>query len=281
MSLRLIRRVALAPTVILTVGACFATRGDVRILQNDISRVQSELEATRAASAARDSALHRSLDSALANVVRTLASVNDTVRSMHATTMRLRGDVREDLTAIRQQLITVEERVGASAKRIQDLRADLEADAADRAATPPAGRDSTKPPVAGAAPAAAAAPGPAQLNQMGQDQMRRGSYAVARGAFNELLTKHPTSDLAPEALYGIAESYNFEGNGVAADSVWALVVSRYPTSDRAPTALYKRATALRAVGQTDRARVLYQQVVDKYPRTDAAVLAQDFLTKKP
>ncbi|MCC7003611.1 MAG: tetratricopeptide repeat protein, partial [Gemmatimonadaceae bacterium] len=59
------------------------------------------------------------------------------------------------------------------------------------------------------------------------------------------------------------------------------VVSRYPASDRAPTALYKRATALRAVGQTDRARVLYQQVVDKYPRTDAAVLAQDFLTKKP
>lgn len=276
MSGLLIRRAWLAPVVILTTGACFATRNDVRVLQSDLQASRQEMQAGLAESAARDAANKRALDSTLAGIARSLSMVTDTVRSMHATTMRLRGDVREDLVAIRQQLIVVEERVGASARRIQELRAELEADATDRPVAP---KDSTKPPVADAAPAG---PGPAQLYQMAQDQLRRGSWGSARGAFNEILTQFPSSDLVPDALFGIGQAYENEGNGASADSVYALVVQRHPKSDRAPTALYKRATALRVTGQTAAAQVLYKQIVDTYPRSDAAVLAEGFLgTRKP
>jgi tol-pal system protein YbgF len=272
----LIRRAWLAPVVILTTGACFATRNDVRVLQSDLQASREEMQAGLAESAARDAANKQALDSTLAGIARSLSLVSDTVRSMHATTMRLRGDVREDLVAIRQQLIVVEERVGASARRIQELRAELEADATDRSASP---KDSTKPPVAGAAPAG---PGPAQFYQMAQDQLRRGSWGSARGAFNEILTQFPSSDLVPDALFGIGQAYENEGNGVSADSVYALVVQRHPKSERAPTALYKRATALRVTGQTAAAQVLYKQIVETYPRSDAAVLAEGFLgTRKP
>lgn len=272
----LIRRALLAPVVILTTGACFATRNDVRILQSDLQVMRDEATAARTAADQRDAAQQARLDSTLASIVQSLAIVNDTVRSMHTTTMRLRGDVREDLTAIRQQLIMVEERVGASARRIQELRAGLEADEEARANAP----DSTKPPAAAGAPTAA--PGPAQLNQMGQDQLRRGSWGSARSAFGALLTQYPRSDLAPEALFGIGQAFENEGKGSEADSVYALVVQRFPTADRAPTALYKRATALRVTGRTEEAKVLYRQIVDKYPRSDAAVLAEGFLgTRKP
>ncbi|MCE9602005.1 MAG: tol-pal system protein YbgF [Gemmatimonadetes bacterium] len=281
MSGLLIRRALLAPVVILTTGACFATRNDVRILQMDLQASREEMRAGLAESAARDAANRRALDSTLAGIARGLALVSDTVRSMHATTMRLRGDVREDLTVIRQQLITVEERVGASARRIQDLRAELEADAADRAAPVTAPKDSTKPPVAGGT-TAPAGPGPAQLYQMGQDQLRRGSWGSARGAFNEILSQFPSSDIVPDALFAIGQAFENEGNGVSADSVYALVVQRHPKSDKAPTALYKRATALRVTGQAAAAQVLYKQIVDQYPRSDAAVLAEGFLgTRKP
>jgi len=277
----LIRRALLAPVVILTTGACFATRNDVRILQSDLQASREEVRAGLAEAAARDAANRLALDSTLAGIARGLAQVSDTVRNMHATTMRLRGDVREDLTAIRQQLITVEERVGASARRIQELRAELEADAADRTAPTAATRDSTKPPVAGGA-AAPAGPGPAQLYQMGQDQLRRGSWGSARGAFNEILTQFPASDLVPDALFGIGQAFESESKGASADSVYALVVQRFPKSERAPTALYKRATALRVTGQAAAAQVLYKQIVDQYPRSDAAVLAEGFLgTRKP
>jgi tol-pal system protein YbgF len=280
-------RALCAPVVILTAGACFATRSDVRVLQSDLQVVRGDLHTTRGELLARDSAFAR----ALADVAASLAVVDDTVRSMHATTMRLRGDVREDLQAIRQQLITIQERTGESSRRIQELRAQLETDAADRAAADMGVRDTIKPPpgarppVAGATPstanpagaAAPASPGPAQLYQLAQDQFRRGSAGSARAAYTQLLTQYPTSDLAPDALYGVAETWASEGNNVSADSVYALVVERYPQSQRAPTALYKRATALRVVGQTEQARVLFQQIVDKYPKSDAALLAEGFL----
>jgi tol-pal system protein YbgF len=116
---------------------------------------------------------------------------------------------------------------------------------------------------------------------MGEDQLRRGSVSSARMAFLELLDKHPTSDLAPDALYSIAATWADEGNGVAADSVYALVVQRYPRSPMAPNALLKRATAFRSIGQTQQARAIYQQIVDRYPRSDAALLAQEFLRGQP
>jgi len=295
---RLFRLLA-APVVILTTGACFATRNDVRILQQDLQTVRAERMAA-------DSALLRAIEAVSTELTRVgvvLAEVGDTARVSHATTMRLRGDVREDLQAIRQQLIMIQELTGQSQRRIQELRAEMEARAAElsvqeanQATVPvpvpvptPAGTrpgtarpTSTTPPAAtpAATPAPArpaAAPGPAQLYQLGQDQLRRGSVSSARAAYTELLDKHPSSDLADEALYGIAETWADEGNGVAADSVYALVVQRFPRSSMAPNALYKRASAYRAVGRTVQAEALYKQIVAEYPQSDAALLAQEFL----
>jgi tol-pal system protein YbgF len=264
-------RLGLAPVVILTTGACFATRNDVRILQED-------LQVVRAERVAADSALLRAIETVTADLARVSASLTviaDSVRVSSATMMRLRGDVRSDLQSIGQQLIMIQELTGQSQRRIQELRAEMEARAAELAVPPPT--DSTGAPVAAAAPS----PGPAQLYQMGQDQLRRGSVSSARAAYLQLLTQHPTSDLAPQALYGVAETWADEGNGVAADSVYALVVQRYPRSEQAPNALYKRASAFRSIGQTEQAMSIYRQIVDQYPRSDAALLAQEFLRGRP
>lgn len=258
----------LAPVVILTAGACFATRNDVRILQQD-------LQVVRAERAAGDSALRERMEADLQRVTAVLAELGDSVHSANVLLNRLRGDFGEDMRAVRQQLIMIQELTGQSQRRILELRSELEARAAEVSAPPDttaAGRpDST----VSARPSAP--PGPAQLYQMGQDQLRRGSVSSARAAFLQLLSAYPTSDLAPEALYGVAETWADEGNGVAADSVYAQVVQRYPRSAMAPNALYKRATAFRSIGQTDQAEALYRQIVDQYPRSDAALLAQEFL----
>lgn len=278
-------RLLAAPVVILTTGACFATREDMRILQQD-------LQVVRAERAAADSALLRAIESVSAELTRVgvvLAQVGDTARVTHATAMRLRGDVREDLQAIRQQLIMIQELTGQSQRRIQELRAEMEARATElstqEAAVPvpiPVPVPSTTPSTTSQATPTrpATAPGPAQLYQLGQDQQRRGSISSARAAYTELLEKYPTSDLADNALYGIAETWADGGNGVAADSVYAQVVARFPRSEMAPNALYKRASAFRAVGRAEQAQALYRQIVDQYPRSDAALLAQEFLRPK-
>lgn len=265
----------LAPVVILTAGACFATRNDVRILQQD-------LQVIRAERAAGDSALRAQMEQDLARVTALLAELADTAHQANVQLNRLRGDLGEEMRSVRQQLIMIQELTGQSQRRIMDLRSELEARAAELAAPPAVDTTRGAPSDSTAAARPAAPPGPAQLYQMGQDQLRRGSSSSARAAFLALLTSHPTSDLAPPALYGVAETWADEGNGVAADSVYALVVQRYPRSDQAPNALYKRATAYRSIGQNDQAEALYRQIVDQYPRSDAALLAQEFLrSRKP
>ena len=181
----MIRRALLAPIVILTTGACFATRSDMRILQADLLASREEMQAGLEESAVRAAANKRELDATLAGIGHGLARVTDSVRSMQAATMRLRGDVREDLTAIRAQLITVEELVGASARRVQELRSQLEADATERAAPALAPRDSTKPPLAGAAPA-----GP---GTSGHAAPAAGCATASMGFFRQAATRRQTA----------------------------------------------------------------------------------------
>lgn len=270
MSQPAVLRILWAPVVILTAGACLATQQDLRVVQGDVVAVRDEFRRLQSAERVRDSVRAVAVDSALLQVATMLRATSDTVRSMSAMVGRLRGDVREDLQNVRAQLIAIQELTGQSQRRIQELRADLEADASEKAAAPSGvGRDSARAPVA-------ATPGPAQLYQMGQDQLRRGSGASARSAFSALLAQYPRSDLAADALYGMAEAFTAEGNAVAADSLYNQVVVRYPGSERAPTALYKRATALRLAGKTEPARALYRQIIQRYPRSEAAVLSEQF-----
>jgi tol-pal system protein YbgF len=265
-------RLALAPVVIMTTGACFATRNDLRIVHGDLTAMRAEQVA--ADSVVQEMVAGVSRD--LARVADLLATLADSSVAQGANLYRLRNDVREDLQAIRQQLIMIQELTGQSQRRIQELRAEMEQRATELAVPapfPPADTLRQGP--------VAAAPGPAQLYQMGQDQLRRGSVSAARAVFTQLLDRYPQSDIAPQALYGVAGTWADENNGRAADSVYALVVERYPRSEQAPNALYKRASAARVAGQAQQATALYRQIVAQYPRSDAALLAQDYLRARP
>lgn len=255
----------LAPAVILTAGACFATRNDVRVLQGDIARLQDH-----ALRQERADSLHAAQ---LRQVVQALTAVGDSLKRATATLQRFQGDVSMSMHGVEQQLLTIQELTGQSRKQVDALRAQMEARAAD--APPAAAPTPVVPPAAGAttSPAAPPAPGPYQLMELGKQQLARGASSAARAAFNDLLSQYPASDLASEAQYQVALSFASAGSAVEADSVFALVADRYPASDRAPEAIYKRAVALMVAGQTRSARTLFQQVIDKYPKSEAATLS--------
>jgi tol-pal system protein YbgF len=259
---RPLQRIAVA-TLAIASSACFATREDLRVLQNDLATIRAE--AIRADSAHREQ---------LRQTQRAVAGVADTLKTVNVFLSRMQADVDAQLHAISRQLITVQELTGQSQKRLQDLRADLEARQQDASAQAAAAANST----GGALPQAATqSAGPAQLYQLATAQLRRGSSSSARAGFVELLAQYANDPLAADAQFGVAETYAAEANAAAADSAYAAVVSKYPKSDRAPTALYKQAMAARSAGNVRRARTLFQQIIDKYPRSDEMQLAADNL----
>ncbi|NUQ13415.1 MAG: tetratricopeptide repeat protein [Gemmatimonadaceae bacterium] len=270
----------LAPAALLLAStACFATRNDVRILQGDIF-------ALRAQEARADSARARQIADLAAALSASVGTVRDSVRAVGDRLTSFQGTTRQELYSIGQQLLQLGELMGQSQTAMRNFRADLEERNRQimeqaRSTVPPAAVasvDSSRP---GGAAAVPLTEGPNVLFQLGLDQLRQNSWSAARDAFTQLLTAHPNSDRVPQALKGIADAYDGEGNRQQGDSVYRVVVSRYPTSEVAPTALYKLALSLNRQGRRPEARTTMQQIVRQYPRSDEAALAADWLTRNP
>lgn len=267
---RVVPLVALVAT-----GGCFATRGDVRIVQSDISSLRTEMLKHQVEQ--RD---------VLTQTMRMLQVASDSLSKVSARTVGIQGDVRGEMRAIREQLLQVQTMLGQSQSTIARLRSEIESrntaplgtstpGSGPLPAVPPAGGRATPPSAVDTA--AARAPGPNQLYTDGRDQLTRGSSSTARIYFQELLTNYPTSDYAPDAQFWIAESFAKEKNLPAADAAYAAVVTVHPTSEKAPTAVYKRAQLAVQQNNIAQARQLLEQVIERYPRSNEAVLAADQL----
>ncbi|WP_434480779.1 tol-pal system protein YbgF [Gemmatimonas sp.] len=272
---------ALPLVVLVTTGGCFATRGDVRIVQGDIATLRTELLKNQ-----------QDQKDALAQTQRLIQVASDSLAKVSARTVGIQGDVRGEMRGVREQLLQIQTLLGQSQATIARLRAELEAQKLAPApvapapdAVPPIRGGATRPPATGAATATPPAAvdtssvlvGPNQLYTTGRDQLLRGATATARMTFQELITNYPQSDYASDAQFWIAESLAKENNAPAADAAYAAVVSAYPTSTKAPTALYKRAQLVLKQGNTAQARQLFEQVVSRYPRSDEAELATEAL----
>jgi tol-pal system protein YbgF len=263
--------------LIVASSACFATRNDVRILQEDIHSL-------RALQIRADSARTRQLADMSVSLNNTLGSVKDSVRDLGVRLTTFQGATRQEFYSMGQQLLQLGERLGQSQAAMQNFRADLEErnrqfveQAVRSTVPPPAPGDTTKV----AAPPARLTEGPNVLYQIGRDQLMNNSWSAAREAFNQLLTQHPTSDRVPEAMAGIADSYDAEGNFAQGDSVYRAVVAKYPSTKVAPTALYKLGLSLERQKKRAEARTTMQQVVRNYPGTDESTLATEWLANKP
>lgn len=261
-------------------GGCFATRSDVRVIQTDVASLRMEM--------VRNDAQIRTDLQATTEMLR---AATDSVMRLSARTVSIQGDVRGEARSIKEQLLTIQSLLGQSQSNINRIRAELEQRNSQPAApVPPAGASGAMQPPGAARPAGAVppmdsvggtTPGPTQLYQNGRDQLNRGSASTARMLFQELLLKYPTSDLAPEAQYYIAESFARERNVTAADVAYAAVVTTYPTHQHAATSLFKRAGLFEQRNNTTEARRLYNEVIAKYPRSDEATLAAGKLKTLP
>jgi tol-pal system protein YbgF len=250
-------RLVVAAVLPWTAAACFATRNDVRVLQQDIATARAE-------SARADSARSTQFGALAAQ----LGVVNDSIRTLSTRALSFQGDARDDLRWLREQIIQVQELTGQSQRVIQQLRGSLEGRTAEMAA-------------AAGGPVDSAGPGPNQLYQLALEQFQRGSFPSARQAFTDLLTRFPTADVAADATFYVAESYAGEKNAAAADSAYQVVVTRYPQSPRAATALYKRARARQAAGRAAEAKTLYDELQRRFPKSDEAELAQESRREAP
>ena len=262
-----------ASLALILLGGCLASKGDIRLLQD-------EIRATRAQIAVADTSRMRSDDARRAQIASLASSVeriSDSLRSLNGRFSAFQANAAGQFDAVGQQIVQIQALLGQTTRGMAEARAQLEAlreqgISSSSSAPAPAGADTGK--------GAPAGPGPATLFTANYTEFRNGSYRTALRGFDELIRTYPDYSQVPLAQIYVGDAYKGIGNLAAADSVYQLVPVRYPKSSQAATGLYKHAMILWDGNKRVEARIFFNQVIRDYPNSPEAGLASDRLRPK-
>ncbi len=96
------------------------------------------------------------------------------------------------------------------------------------------------------------------------------NYPSARKELGLLLDNYPSSPLADDAQYYIAETYYNEKWFEKAILEYQLVIEKYPEGDKRPSAYFKQGLAFENIGDSTNAKVRYRELVQLYPNSNEA-----------
>ena len=244
------RGLSLAPIVcvVMLASGCVATKSDVRDLQMSIADLRAQQ------------------DSVYREMQRQNVLLADSVRGGAELIRNTRAQLSNQIRQLNEVVISLQQLLGQTQQRIQELRERAEQQAA--------------------APVQPAASVPDASGQSADDLYRTGatklqekSATAARIAFEQFLTQYAQHERAPDAQFGLAETYVLEEELADAVTQFVRVAEAYPTSARAPEALYRAGQLSEEREKRTEARTYYQRVVQRYANSPSARLAQQRLNR--
>ena len=199
--------------------------------------------------------------------------------------------LRSETTALRGELETLRFESENSDSRQRELYVDVDErlrtlEAAPRGFEPPPPTPSFGAPAANASnPAATPQPRPTGSDQQNYqaafDLISARRYEEAGAGFERFLAQFPTSPLADNAQYWLAETHYVRGQFNEALPAFRKVLEKYPQSAKLPDALLKVGYCQIELGDRSAARASLQEVMRQFPDTTAARLASQRLSALP
>ena len=102
---------------------------------------------------------------------------------------------------------------------------------------------------------------------------------LAAQEFADYVKYYPTTDLAGNAYFYLADLEFRQGNYQQAVKDYDQVLQNFPTGNKAPAAQLKKGFALLELGQKDSGIAELRRLIQRYPRSNEALQARDRLRK--
>jgi tol-pal system protein YbgF len=196
--------------------------------------------------------------------------------------------LRSETTALRGELETLRFETENSDSRQRELYVDIDRRLQDLETAPQAFAPPFEAPPAATARGVAPAQPPVAARPTGSDQQNYQAamaliegrkYEEAGRAFTSFLESFPTSPLADNAQYWLAETYYVRGQYADGLPQFRALIERYPQSDKVADALLKVGYCQAELGDRNAARASLQEVARQFPGTTAARLASQRLER--
>jgi len=116
--------------------------------------------------------------------------------------------------------------------------------------------------------------GAGDLYREAYETFQKGDLGEARKKFEAFLKKYPHTELSDNAQFWIGETYFLKKDYEKAILEYEKTIVKYPEGDKIPSALLKQGFAFLELGDKTNARNLLKRVVDRYPQTEQAEIAR-------
>jgi len=251
------KRTLVLLAAVLSVSSC-ATKRDVRDLQAELT---TEL---RRIAAAQDSLRVFIMEQSL--------QTQDTLRNASRELVDIRGDVLNQLTRIGNKLDQIGELAGQNSLNIASLRDQMQTARRPVSSSNPSG-DEGDFGAGGGVMSEGSGAADASYNAA-MRQYNRGSLTAARAAFQQFLLSHPSSDLAPQAHYYLADVMVQSEELEPAIEEFSKVFELFPSATVVPDALYRVGLLHMELGNENDAEAFFERVVNTYPDSRVAEFAR-------
>ena len=127
--------------------------------------------------------------------------------------------------------------------------------------------------------ALAQAPPPDVLYNNALRDYNAGKNDLAKQEFSDYVRFYPTTDLAGNSYFYLAEIQFKQGDYQGAVKNYDQVLQNFPTGNKAPSSDLKKGLALIELGQRDDGIAELRHVIQRYPRSNEALQAREKLRK--
>jgi tol-pal system protein YbgF len=254
-------------SAVLAVPSFAGTKEQLIQLQTQMQDLQDQMHRMQQSFDERMGVMRNLVEQTTDSVNKMNASVANLDKTLHAQTGESTTKVDQVSTQVQALQDSVDElkaRMAKMSKQLEDMQA---------------GQQNLTAPPAGAPGAQSQAPPPEVLYNNALRDYNAGKMDLASGEFGDYLKFYPTTDLAGNAQFYVADILYRGGNYQQAATEFDKVLEQYPGGNKTATAQLRKGESLLQLGQRDSAIKEFRSVVARYPKSPESGVAASHLRK--
>jgi tol-pal system protein YbgF len=269
-TLRCLSLLALVTSLWLSVPPAWGVSKEIIQLQTQVQALQDQMTHMQQSFDERMGVMKNLMDQNTDSMNKVSAAMTALQSSLEKLQTDNSGKVDQlsgQIQALNDSLDELKARLAKVSKQLEDVQAAQQNQAATNAAQQAQQQ------------ALAQAPPPDVLYNNALRDYNAGKNDLAKQEFSDYVKFYPTTDLAGNSFFYLAEIDFKQGDYQGAIKNYDQVLQNFPTGNKAPSSDLKKGLALIELGQKDDGIAELRHVIQRYPRSNEALQAREKLRK--